>query len=218
MGSTQPSAATLQAAQLFSVDGLVAVVTGGGTGEQYFLHLHHITYSHNTTGIGLMMAKALAENGAAAVYILGRRMEVLETAAASIGKPSVKPLVCDVTSKDSLQAAAERVKHEVGHVNLLICNSGIGGPQTVRPTAKPALTVEEFAAANWDVPMDEYTQTFAVNVTSVWYTTMAFLALLDAGNKKGNVEQKSQVIATSSIAGFNKVGDLPSLGMFQGWE
>ncbi|KAI0174569.1 short chain dehydrogenase [Pestalotiopsis sp. NC0098] len=186
MGSTQPSAAALQAAQLFSVDGLVAVVTGGGT------------------GIGLMMAKALAENGAAAVYILGRRMEVLETAAASIGKPSVKPLVCDVTSKDSLQAAADRVKQELGHVNLLICNSGIGGPQTVRPTAKPALTVEEFAAANWDVPMDEYTQTFAVNVTSVWYTTMAFLALLDAGNKKGNVEQKSQVIATSSIAGFNK--------------
>jgi NAD(P)-dependent dehydrogenase (short-subunit alcohol dehydrogenase family) len=28
---------------------------------------------------------------------------------------------------------------------------------------------------------------------------------LDAGNKKGNVEQKSQVIATSSIGGFNRV-------------
>lgn len=30
------------------------------------------------------------------------------------------------------------------------------------------------------------------------------MGLLDAGNKKGNVEQKSQVIATSSIGGFNR--------------
>jgi NAD(P)-dependent dehydrogenase (short-subunit alcohol dehydrogenase family) len=154
-----------------------------------------------------MMAKALAQNGAAAVYILGRRQDVLDSAAASIGKPNVKPIVCDVTAKDSLQAAADKVRQEVGYLNLLICNSGIGGPQTVRPTAPThsQLTVEEFAAANWDVPVDEYTKTFAVNATSVWYTTMAFLTLLDVGNKKGNVVQKSQVIATSSIGGFNKV-------------
>ncbi|TGO45589.1 hypothetical protein BCON_0380g00070 [Botryotinia convoluta] len=31
-----------------------------------------------------------------------------------------------------------------------------------------------------------------------------FLNLLDKGNKKGNVEQKSQVVATSSIGGFNR--------------
>ncbi|KAK9415155.1 hypothetical protein SUNI508_02003 [Seiridium unicorne] len=186
--SQTPSASAVQAAQLFNVDGLVAVVTGGGT------------------GIGLMMAKALAENGAAAVYIVGRRQDILESAAASIGKSSVKTLVCDVTSKESLQRAADTVKQEVGYLNLLICNSGIAGPQTPRPTA-PAhaqLTVEEFAAANWDVPVDEYTKTFALNATGVWYTTMAFLTLLDAGNKKGNVVQKSQVIATSSIGGFNK--------------
>lgn len=154
-----------------------------------------------------MMAKALAENGAAAVYILGRRQDVLDSTAKSIGKSNVRPLVCDVTSKESLQAAADQVKSDFGYLNLLICNSGIAGPQTVRPTAATHknLTVEEFAAANWEVPMDEYTKTFALNATSVWYTTIAFLALLDAGNKKENVVQKSQVIATSSIGGFNKV-------------
>ncbi len=51
------------ASSLFRVDGLVAVITGGGS------------------GIGLMMAKALAANGAAKVYIIGRRMESLEAAA-----------------------------------------------------------------------------------------------------------------------------------------
>ena len=33
---------------------------------------------------------------------------------------------------------------------------------------------------------------------------IAFLGLLDKGNKKGNVEQTSQVIGTSSIGGFNR--------------
>jgi len=43
-----------------------------------------------------------------------------------------------------------------------------------------------------------------LNTVAAWYTITAFLGLLDAGNKKGNVEQKSQVIATSSIGGFNR--------------
>ena len=49
--------------ELFRVDGMVAVITGGGT------------------GIGLMMAKALVANGAAKVYIVGRRKEKLEATA-----------------------------------------------------------------------------------------------------------------------------------------
>lgn len=53
---------SLDVSNLFSVNGLVAVVTGGGT------------------GIGLMIARALEHNGAK-VYILGRREEVLKTAA-----------------------------------------------------------------------------------------------------------------------------------------
>lgn len=45
--------------QLFTVEGLVAVITGGGS------------------GLGAMMAGALENNGAT-VYILGRRKEALE--------------------------------------------------------------------------------------------------------------------------------------------
>jgi NAD(P)-dependent dehydrogenase (short-subunit alcohol dehydrogenase family) len=148
------------------------------------------------------MAKGLAANGAK-VYILGRRLEILKTAAESIG-PSVIPLVCDVTDTVQLKAAAATIAQEVGYLNLLVCNSGISGPQTTRLTAAPDMTVEQFANENFNVPIEDYNQTFAVNASSVWYTTMAFLPLLDAGNKKGNVVQSSQVIATSSIAGFNK--------------
>ena len=55
--------ADLDAGTLFGVKDMVFVVTGAGS------------------GIGAMMAKALAQNGAAKVYILGRRLEKLEETA-----------------------------------------------------------------------------------------------------------------------------------------
>jgi len=39
----------------------------------------------------------------------------------------------------------------------------------------------------------------------VFFSIVAFLELLDAGNRKGNVEQRSQVVATSSIGGYNRL-------------
>lgn len=154
-----------------------------------------------SAGIGLMLAKALIENGAAKVYIAGRRKEVLEAAAQSLG-PNVVPVVCDVTSKDSLKQMASFIEADAGFLNLLACNSGIGGPQVKAPTEDT--TVEAWSAQNMDVDFGAYVDTFAVNTASVWFTSMAMLPLLDKGNKKGNLQQASQVIVTSSVAAFNR--------------
>ncbi|KAL2021286.1 hypothetical protein VTK56DRAFT_7365 [Thermocarpiscus australiensis] len=172
---------------LFSVKGLVALITGGGT------------------GIGLMMAKALADAGASRVYIVGRRVDVLQAAAASIRRPSVVvPLYCDVTSKVSLESIVSVVETDAGHLNLLVCNAGVGGPQVKAPTT--TTTLEEWRESQLAVDFEEFTNTFRVNSASVWFTAMAFLKLLDAGNKKGNMDgMSSQVVVTSSIAGFNKM-------------
>lgn len=148
-----------------------------------------------------MFVKALVKNGAAKVYIAGRRLEVLQEAAASVG-PNVIPVQCDVTSKESLQEAVKLVEKDSGYVNLLVCNSGITGPSASALT--PETTLEEWADNNFALDMDKYVETFAVNTAAVWYTTLAFLKLLDQGNKKKNVTQQSQVVITSSIAGFNK--------------
>jgi len=72
---------------LFNVEGVVAVITGGGSGERIFkaVYLWIEKYTDRChilmTGIGLIMASALESNGAT-VYIVGRRGDVLKKAAA----------------------------------------------------------------------------------------------------------------------------------------
>lgn len=92
-----------------------------------------LTYGCDYTGIGLNMTRALAANGAHKIYILGRRLEVLEKAAAEFPDVII-PHQADVTTKTDLQAAVDRIKSEVGHVNLVVANSGsIGPPRTIQP-------------------------------------------------------------------------------------
>lgn len=106
------------------------------------------------TGIGLMMTKAFAKNGAAKVYIVGRRKEKLEEAAREAGvNGNVIPIVGDVGSKESLSKVAEQVKNETGFVNLLVCNSGVYSP----PVAKPGnVSVEEFARLGLEQGMEQW--------------------------------------------------------------
>ena len=52
--------------------------------------------------------------------------------------------------------------------------------------------------------MDSFTNTYHVNTTAVFYTAVAFLDLLDAGNQKRNLPQDSQILVTSSVAGFSR--------------
>lgn len=197
----------MDSTQLFRVDGMVAVVTGGAT------------------GIGLMMARALAGAGAQKVYILGRRRAVLEEAAAS--HAALVPVECDVTSKASLQAVVDLVTKEVGFVNLVVANSGTGGPEK---RFNPAMTLQEVRRTLFDeVDMDAFTGAFHVNVTGAYFTMLAFLELLDAGNRNA-VEKggfgapttkgsdapavQSQVIFTSSIAAFSRA--VPSTPAYAG--
>jgi NAD(P)-dependent dehydrogenase (short-subunit alcohol dehydrogenase family) len=148
-----------------------------------------------------MIAKALAVNGAKKIYIVGRRKDVLEAAAKESPHGNIVPLVGDVTSKESLQSVVDFVQKDEGFINVLVANSGIAGPQV---QVTPETSLADFQKKLWEVEPAEYSNTFIVNTTSAWYTAIAFLGLLDEGNKRSNVEQKSQVIVTSSIAGFNR--------------
>jgi len=150
-----------------------------------------------------MMARALALNGASKVYIIGRRKEKLEEAAKSVSTNTIIPLVGDVTSKEALASIVSTIASETGYVNVLIANSGILGPQASIPPAEIS-SIAGFQKAFGEGTFQDYADTFNLNTVAVWFTIVAFLGLLDEGNKKGNVAQKSQVIATSSIGGFNR--------------
>jgi NAD(P)-dependent dehydrogenase (short-subunit alcohol dehydrogenase family) len=116
---------------------------------------------------------------------------------------NLHPIKADVTSKSDLAAAAEYVSQNSGYVNLVIANSGITGP-TLGGLPKDASLMEfRDYLQNWDV--EDYNQTFAVNTTGVFSTLVAFLELLDKGNKAGNIEQKSQFIGIASAGAFNRV-------------
>ncbi|KAK3678493.1 hypothetical protein LTR78_001790 [Recurvomyces mirabilis] len=174
---------------LFNVTGLVAVVTGGGS------------------GLGLYAARALDANGAKAVYIIGRRETTLNEAAKTAVNGNIKPIVGDASNKASLQKIVKQVQEEQGFINLLFANAGIGGPKDASSLggSTEKMTVKEYRDTLWgNAEPENYTQTYHVNCTGVYYTSLAFLELLDAGNKKRNVPQDSQILVTSSIAGFSR--------------
>lgn len=116
---------------------------------------------------------------------------------------NIRRIKADVTSKSDLAAAAEQISKESGYVNLVIANSGITGPTLMGLSKDASITEFRDYLDSWDV--EEYNKTYAVNTTAVFLTLVAFLELLDKGNKAGNVEQKSQFVSVASAGAFNRV-------------
>ncbi|EHK19362.1 uncharacterized protein TRIVIDRAFT_46269 [Trichoderma virens Gv29-8] len=159
---------SLEARNLFSVNGLVAVITGGGS------------------GLGRTLALALDANGASKVFVIGRRESKLQETASLGLKGSIIPVVGDVTSKESLKAAVEKVAAQTTHIDLLVVNSGIMGPSGAPPPksdGSPA-TVAELQEFLWTPSLEEFSQVTDTNFTGAFYTSVAFLSLLDAANAK----------------------------------
>jgi NAD(P)-dependent dehydrogenase (short-subunit alcohol dehydrogenase family) len=98
----------------FRLDGLAAVVTGGGG------------------GIGSAGAAALAEAGAD-VVLIARNRDKLETAAKAVEAHGRRALIveADVTDEASVKAAAERVAADFGKIDILFNNAGVTSPKTL---------------------------------------------------------------------------------------
>jgi len=90
------------------LSGKIAVVIGG------------------TSGIGLTLARGLAEAGAD-VIPTGRRTELVRAAADAVHKLGRRSMAspCDVTSRTSLQEFHDAVCAEFGHVDILLNCAGI---------------------------------------------------------------------------------------------
>ena len=94
----------------FDLTGHVAVITGA------------------STGLGLQMARAYANQGANLV-LLARRINLLEDNAKQLNAEfgvEVLPLQCDITITEQVKAAVEATMNKFGRVDILVNNAGTG--------------------------------------------------------------------------------------------
>ncbi|MGI9209451.1 MAG: SDR family oxidoreductase [Rhodococcus sp. (in: high G+C Gram-positive bacteria)] len=139
-----------------SNSGRVAVVTGA------------------SSGIGAATARALAGAGFR-VALLARRLARIEALAADLGSGALA-IRADVTDRDSLVAAAQRVQDEFGGADVLINNAGVMllGPFSPRFH-------------------DDYRRMIEVNLLGAITTTEVFLEQLRDGG--------GDLVNISSVAG-----------------
>ncbi len=124
------------------LDDKIAVVTGGGR------------------GIGRAIALAYARAGASLV-LASRSREALEETRAMVEALGRKALVVpvDIRQEEDVRNLAAQALGHFGRVDILVNNSGVGGP----------------SAPLWTITPAEWQETFAVNVTGVYLCCRAFL-------------------------------------------
>jgi NAD(P)-dependent dehydrogenase (short-subunit alcohol dehydrogenase family) len=149
-----------------------------------------------------MCAQALAANGAK-VYITGRRAEVLKRAVDAhhpndFGGHIIACSTCDVTKKDDLEKLVKEIEDKETYLNVLITAAGIPGPKAP-PEERNA---KELKASLWDKETFEaWDETWRTDVTAVYFTTVAFLPLLQAGTETHG-HLSASVIVISSMSGL----------------
>ena len=136
-------------------DKLVALVTGANQ------------------GIGLQIAKDLVAHGLT-VLVGSRSLERGEAAARTIDGDA-RALQLDVTDKASIAAAAERIRKELGRLDVLINNAAISNTRR-----RPDETIEEYAKSTRpsNVSLDEVRAVWETNVFGVLAVYQAMLPLL----------------------------------------
>jgi NADP-dependent 3-hydroxy acid dehydrogenase YdfG len=76
-----------------------------------------------SSGIGEATARALAAHGDR-VALLARRVDRIQALTDELGDGAIA-IGADITERDSVLAAADRVQHELGGADILVNNAGV---------------------------------------------------------------------------------------------
>ena len=138
--------------------GKVAVVTGGAS------------------GIGRALAEAFVGEGMK-VVLADVEKPALERAVAELGRrgAAVTGVVTDVSSRESVQALAERVYAQHGACHVLCNNAGVGSP----------------GVPVWETTPNDWKWVFGVNVMGVVHGIQAFVPRMLASGEEGHVVNTS---------------------------
>lgn len=164
--STEADSAGQSVAQPFSLRGRTAVVTGA------------------SRGIGLAVAQAFADAGAE-VALWGRSAERLAAPAARVGGT---PVVCDVTSRESVDAAYAQTVAVLGGVDIVVANAGQEGENTGFER----------------VTLDQWDSVIATNLTGCFHTMQAGAQRMIEQGRGG------KIITVSSMGAHWAMGRAPA--------
>ena len=134
------------------------------------------------SGIGLATARTLLAEGAARVYVTGRRKAELDKATAALGARAVA-VQGDVTKPADLDRLYDLVKTEVGRIDVVFANAGYAAPAPLGN-----LTEEH---------IDGLLNT---NVKGVIWTVQKALPLMGAG---GSIILNASIVASKGFAGLS---------------
>ena len=85
-----------------------------------------IVITGGSRGLGLLLARHLADEGAALV-LCARDLDELDRAAEELRfrAPYVATYVCDLSQPPEIESLFERIRREIGSVDVLINNAGV---------------------------------------------------------------------------------------------
>ena len=150
----------------YELDGKVGVITGGAS------------------GIGLACAHTLARSGAA-VSLWDLKSDQLEAAAAELEQygRATHTAVVDVSDSKRVNEAMEEVANDLGRVDIVVANAGIGGE--MKPTA-------EYSDDSWH-------KVIGVNLDGVFYTQRAGIQAMKR-NGGGSVINMASILGQVGFA------------------
>jgi NAD(P)-dependent dehydrogenase (short-subunit alcohol dehydrogenase family) len=146
------------------LEGKIAIVTGANS------------------GIGLATARTFLAEGAARVYITGRRKAELDEATASLGTRAVA-VQGDVTISADLDRLYDLVQTQDGRVDVVFANAGFAAPA-------PLGSITE----------DHVDALLNTNVKGVIWTVQKALPLMGAG---GSIILSASIVASKGFAAYS---------------
>jgi len=147
------------------LDGKIALVTGG------------------STGIGFATAQRFIAEGAAHVFITGRRQEALDEAVKQLGGKNVTAVRGDTSDLADLDRLYSVIKKQAGHLDILFANAGGG----------------EFAPLG-SITEKHFDDTFNVNVKGVLFTVQKALPIFKDG---GSIILNASIVSIKANPGFS---------------
>jgi gluconate 5-dehydrogenase len=156
---------------LFDLSGKRALITG------------------SSQGIGLALARGLAEHGAR-VVLNGRNEEKVDAAVAALSGQGfdVVPSIFDVTNAQAAANAVDKVEAEHGQIDILINNAGM-----------------QFRSPLEEFPIDKWEQLLTTNISSAFYVSKAVALHMikrGGGGKIINIASVQSELARPNIAPY----------------